>query len=462
MFIFVFFPAVFIIHWMIKTNQKKYIFLTAASYIFYACWNYKFMSLMLISTLADFFAGKYIYNNFNDIKKRKIGLIFSVCVNLGLLCFFKYYNFFMDSLRMIPLFSSMNPLFLNIILPVGISFYTFQTMSYSIDIYRGKLKPANSFFKFSCYVSLFSQLVAGPIIRYSDIEKDMDNLSNINAAEKINNFHIGVNLFIIGLAKKVIIADTIARVINPLFNSYSQLSSLTTWLIVLGFTYQLYFDFSGYSDMAIGLGHLLGFKFPMNFNSPYKAVNISDFWKRWHISLSTWLKDYVYISWLGGNRINYIRTFFNLMITMLLGGLWHGAGWNFVIWGAYHGILLCTYKLFKNAWDKMHIFFQRGLTFFLVVVGWVFFRSNSFKMIKLLLFKMFSLTSIFIVDITGIKLFVFIAFLTFSFIITNFFKNTNEIKYSKKIIYAILLAIILVICLLLIGENNSPFLYYQF
>lgn len=460
-FIFILFPITFLVYWLVlRTKSQKYIWLTVMSYIFYGIWNFELSGLMLISTLIDYFSGMLISKNPNSKFKRKLGLMMSIIGNLGLLGFFKYYNFGMNSANSILSFFGItaNLPLMNIILPVGISFYTFQTMSYTIEVYLGKEKATKSFWEFACYVSLFPQLVAGPIVRYSDIVKDLDNINNL---KKTESFHLGLNFFIVGLAKKLIIADTIASLINPMLANYSNLGFFLTWFAILGYTYQLYFDFSGYSDMAIGLGLLLGFKFPQNFNSPYKAKNISDFWRRWHITLSSWLRDYLYIAWLGGNRKGKYWTYFNLIVTMLLGGLWHGANWTFVIWGLYHGILLALYKMFGKQWDSMNIFLQRSFTFVLVVIGWVFFRSTDFTMAISILGTMFNIFAIQI-PMFSMKMLLLMGILLFCLIITNFMPNSNEMKYPNKTIYAIIIAILFVICLLIIGKGESPFLYYQF
>ena len=417
------------------------------------------MGLMLLSSLIDFFAGKYIHKT-ADGKKRKIVFILSLCANLGLLGFFKYFNFGLDTIIAVANIFNLSPDLpvLNIILPVGISFYTFQTMSYTIDIYRKKLAPTNNFFEFACYVSLFPQLVAGPIVRYSDVVNDLDNIDKIS---KATNFHRGLSIFVIGLGKKIIIADTIARIINPMFADVGALSPLYAWIAILGYTYQLYFDFSGYSDMAVGLGHLFGFHFPQNFNSPYKAVNISDFWRRWHISLSSWLKDYLYIS-LGGGRKGNLRTYFNLIITMLLGGLWHGASWTFVFWGFYHGALLVLYKMTHRFQDSLPRVIQKTGTFLLVTIGWVFFRNATFSDSWTMIKKMFYLDKLGSYNLENAALWEIAILLGISFFITSFLPNTFEIKYSTKLKYAILLALVFTVCLVLMNYGQTSFLYYQF
>jgi alginate O-acetyltransferase complex protein AlgI len=330
-------------------------------------------------------------------------------------------------------------------------------MSYSIDIYRGKVKPTKSFFQFACYVSLFPQLIAGPIVRYSEIMADLENIDRL---EKMSRFRKGLSLFVVGLAKKIIIADNIAAIIDPLLVNYQTLTFLTAWLAVIGFAYQLYFDFSGYSDMAIGLGHLLGFNFPQNFNSPYKSQNISEFWRRWHMSLSRWVNDYIFLS-LYRPKIKKIRLYINIIITMFLLGIWHGAGYTFVVFGLYHGTLTVLYHMTKRWYDKLPKLFKRTFTMFIVVVGFMIFRSTSMDMVFVMfqrMFDIFSISSIYL----NMRLIVLILFIIFSFILTTYFKNTNELNYSDKKRLAVILAILFIISIILMGKGEVVFLYYQF
>lgn len=463
-FLFAFLPVAFIVYWLLRGKQVRYLWLTAMSYIFYGYWNWRFIFLMLLVTTVDFALGLFIDRAVTS-KKRKILLSLSIITNLGLLGFFKYFNFGLDALRIMSSTFGLDlalPI-LSIILPVGISFYTFQSMSYTIDIYRKQLSPTKNFLEFACFVSLFPQLVAGPIVRFREIVSDLENIDKL---EKSKAMHKGINFFVIGLAKKVLLADSIALIINPMFNNYALLGTVGAWLAVLGYTYQLYFDFSGYSDMAVGLGYLFGFRFPQNFNSPYKAINISDFWRRWHISLSTWLRDYLYIP-LGGSRLGNTRTYVNLLLTMLLGGLWHGANWTFVVWGGYHGALLALYKAFQKQYDQLPVALQKSLTFLLVIIGWVFFRSTDFSMANSLLRKMFNLKKLFDLN-SNFWLATFsphlwlMALLTAAFLLAHFTKNTFEIRWKVKLVHAALLGFIFVLALIFMNYKQSVFLYYQF
>ncbi len=344
---------------------------------------------------------------------------------------------------------------ISVILPVGISFYTFHTITYVVDSYRGVITPTRNFFEFSCYVSLFSQLVAGPIVRFRQVERDLENLDKADRTRRID---LGWSYFCLGLAKKVLIADTLASFVDPAFRQYQQLGTVDAWLCMLAYTYQLYYDFSGYSDMAVGLGHLFGIRLPQNFDSPYKATDPSDFWKRWHISLSSCLRDYLYIP-LGGNRSGEWRTRRNLMLTMLLGGLWHGANWTFVVWGAYHGLLLILHRAVRGPWDSLPLLARRTLTFLLVVVGWVFFRSENFETALSMLSRMFSWYGGH--SITPLP--TFVATLALAGGIAHLAPNTWEVPHRWPTRTTLALGVVYLLCLAQIyGGQPSPFLYFQF
>ncbi|MCF8219495.1 MAG: hypothetical protein K9I29_09540 [Bacteroidales bacterium] len=314
--------------------------LLIASYFFYGYWDWRFTGLLAISTIADYFIGKKLYST-EAPKKRKWFLFSSMFINLGILAFFKYFGFFVDSFETLAgVFGlQLDFIHLNIILPVGISFYTFQTMSYTIDIYRKKLEPTNNFIDFAVFVSFFPQLVAGPIERARNLLPQIARLSK----PKRKQIEEGISLIVTGLFIKVMIGDTAGRFVDHIFGNPEIYKSFELISALILFSVQIYADFSGYSSIARGVAKLLGIELMKNFEQPYLSANITEFWRRWHISLSSWLKDYLYIS-LGGNRKGKSRTYVNLMITMLLGGLWHGASWNFVIWGGLHGIYLAVHK----------------------------------------------------------------------------------------------------------------------
>jgi alginate O-acetyltransferase complex protein AlgI len=456
-FLFLFLPIVYFGFWRLHTKKQRYIWLTVASYIFYGTWNYKFCALMAFSTAVSYFAGLGMLGT-TDALRRKLFLFIPVTIDLLLLGFFKYFNFTISSFAELSawLHVPIHPPALNIILPVGISFYTFHTISYMVDAYRGVITPTRNFWEFSCYVSLFAQLVAGPITRFRQVEADLDNLDHADRTRWLN---VGWSFFAIGMMKKVLLADTIAAVINPAWKNAAHLSTLGAWLCVLGYTYQIYFDFSGYSDMAVGLGYLFGIRLPQNFNSPYKAINIADFWRRWHISLSTCLRDYLYIP-LGGSRVssNWL-VYRNLLITMLLGGLWHGANWTFVFWGGYQGVLLCLHKLFGGFWDRSPAILQRVGTFFLVVIGWVFFRSDNFSVATAMLARMFSFSAgLLFPELIGL-----LVVLAVAAAIAHFAPNTFELNHEWNSWSVAGLGLGYTAALLAIASGQqSPFLYFQF
>lgn len=369
-FLFLFLPLVLAVYYLLPGRQRI-LFLTLASYFFYGWWDFRFCGLMLISTLIDYCAGLGISRSATPTG-RKQWMVVSVISNLSLLGFFKYFDMFANTVNwgLSSVFgSNLHLPNLHLVLPVGISFYTFQSMSYAIDLYRGHAKPTRSFMDFACYVSLYPQLVAGPIVRYHELAAQL--VERKHTAAKAAR---GVAIFIVGLAKKVLVADSVASLTVLAFGEPAP-GFGQAWIGALAYAMQIYFDFSGYSDMAIGLGLMLGFQFPINFNSPYQAVSITDFWRRWHISLSNWLRDYLYIP-LGGNRLGAGRTYINLALVMLLGGLWHGANWTFVVWGGLHGALLAWEK-FRGVTVPRPVWWGRVRTFVLVCLAWVPFRATS-------------------------------------------------------------------------------------
>ncbi|MDB4912943.1 MAG: hypothetical protein JWM95_587 [Gemmatimonadetes bacterium] len=385
-FLLAFLPVTYAVFWLLPSAKSRYVWLALTGYVFYGYWNPRFCLLMAFSTVVSFSAGLG-FLRWSDARRRRLCLIIPIVVDLSLLGFFKYSNFALDTARGVANLFGWNAqvVHFDIVLPIGISFYTFHTISYIVDSYRGTIKPTRNFFEFAAYVSLFSQLVAGPIVRFRQIEEDLENLGT---ADRTRWLERGVRFFIIGLVEKVIIADYLAYFVDSALAHYATLSTVGTWAAVLGYTFQLYFDFSGYSSMAVGLGYLFGLRIPQNFNSPYKSVDPSDFWRRWHISLSTCLRDYVYIP-LGGNRGGEGLTYRNLLLTMLIGGLWHGASWTFVIWGAYHGLLLAAHRQFARYWDPLPALTRRSATFLAVTLGWVWFRATSFRMATTLFANMF-------------------------------------------------------------------------
>ncbi len=376
---FVFFAGVFALYNVLPKYTLQNFLLIVASYYFYAAWDWRLCVIPFVGTVVNYFAGSWIYDAVRPERKR-LWLVMSVTANLCILCFFKYYNFFLGSLE--PLLSgfgtSVKSLRLHLVLPVGISFYTFLVMTYTIDIYRGRMKPTRNFLDFAVYVSFFPQLLAGPITRARALLPQISRVRRLS----VENFESGCWLIFWGLYKKIFIADNMAALVDVVFANSMSATLAETYLGALAFTVQIYCDFSGYSDIARGCARLLGFELMRNFNLPYFAKNPRAFWHRWHISLSTWLRDYLYIP-LGGNRKGESRTCVNLFLTMVLGGLWHGASWNYVVWGAYHGLLLIGHRLISGAKKAgrspgraLKKFVGPLVMFQFTVFGWLLFRSN--------------------------------------------------------------------------------------
>ncbi|MBT3583285.1 MAG: MBOAT family protein [Halobacteriovoraceae bacterium] len=388
-----FLPVVVLGYYLLvgRSRQATLLFLVTSSFFFYLYWNWRLGWIIALSIAINYGLGKLIYNK-GKAGASKNYLILGVCFNLFLLGYFKYAGF---------LITNINGLFKSgftvpqIILPLAISFFTFQQIAYLVDVHRKKVSGGyHSLVDYTFFVAFFPQLIAGPIVHHSDIIPQLADEKLPEIVEKrYENLAKGLSIFLIGLFKKVYIADTLALVADQIFDlkSFSGLTTPTAWIGVLAYSLQLYFDFSGYSDMAIGLGRMLGIKLPINFNSPYKAVSIADFWRRWHITLSTFLRDYLYFS-LGGNRVGKIRHNFNLFLTMLLGGLWHGAGWTFVIWGALHGLFLIVNRVFSQFFSgtsfRIPVALSRLLTFICVAIAWTYFRADGISDADQILEKM--------------------------------------------------------------------------
>lgn len=371
----VFFAVVFLVRWALRDLTYQKVWLLVCSYAFYAAWDWRFLSLIWISTTVDYVAGIRLGDT-ADATVRKKWVTLSVVTNLGILGVFKYFNFFAESLTAVLGYLGLPVSYnvVHIILPVGISFYTFQTMSYSLDIYRGRLEPTRSFLDLALFVGFFPQLVAGPIVRASAFLPQLIKKSRLQDVD----FRSSLVLFLSGYFKKACVSDNIAPFVDQFFAAPDEFTAWSAWVATLLYAAQIYCDFSGYSEMAIATARMLGFELGDNFNFPYLATNIRDFWRRWHISLSSWLRDYLYIS-LGGSRGSELFTLRNLMITMLLGGLWHGASWNFVIWGGLHGLALIVHRLWEPVGTRLPrvigAILGFGLTFWWVNLAWIFFRA---------------------------------------------------------------------------------------
>ncbi|MBN1809904.1 MAG: MBOAT family protein [Planctomycetes bacterium] len=475
-FLFYFLPIVLALYAVTPMRWKQPL-LTVLSYIFYGWANPWFVTLMMFSTLNDYICGLMIVGKWNPIGKldqpdefgytstvfqRKVAVALSVITNLGLLGFFKYFVFAQENLNWIlQTFGHDAMTLFKVTLPVGISFYTFQSMSYSIDLYRGHAKPAKSLLDFSCYVALFPQLVAGPIVRYSDIA---DQLSV--RTHTLDKFARGTIFFMLGFAKKILLANPMGEVADAAFNA-GGIHCFDAWTGVVAYAFQIYFDFSGYSDMAIGMGLMLGFKFPKNFDSPYHADSITNFWNRWHMSLSTWLRDYLYIP-LGGNRKGPRRTYINLAAVMLLGGLWHGAAWNFVVWGAIHGGMLAGERLIgkDSPYRKLPKPIRVAVTFVVVLFTWVFFRavdlSSSIAYCKTMLgfgpdTPGSSLVSPTIYTVNHIVIFAVCAF-----VVWGTRQSWEHAKTVTPLKIALLIPLFVWAVLVMWTQSFNPFLYFQF
>ena len=445
-FLFIFLPITLLLYYVGKSTTYKNVVLLIASLLFYAWGEPIYVVLMMISILLNYYIGKDLGR-----KRSKGTLIFGVIVNLLILGYFKYSGFLVDSINNLTGFE------INIrtvALPVGISFYTFQAMSYIIDVYRGS-RAQEKLLPFAVYITMFPQLIAGPIVRYNDIERQLA-VRVINA----NNFREGVFIFIKGLSKKVILANCLGKLHETVLGM-SEMSVLSAWIGAIAYTIQIFNDFSGYSDMAIGLGKMMGFDFPVNFDKPYRSLSVTEFWRRWHISLSTWFREYVYIP-LGGNKKGVFRQIINLLIVWMLTGLWHGAAWNFVMWGAYYGVLLILEKfVFAKIQAKLPKFIRLIMTIFIVIIGWVFFFSPSLKDAIEYLGAMFGAGDAFVDSqglfyLCGYGLLIIIGILPATIGLGKLHKAPVVIKW---IVYVILFVLSVAF---LISESYNPFLYFRF
>lgn len=454
-FLFLFLPAVLVLNYIIpkKYIAAKNVVLLIASLFFYAWGEPKNVLLMLLSIAVNYVCGLLLGRFDSDEKKRKVVLWASVVFNLGLLFFFKYFSFVTGGL------------FPVIKLPIGISFFTFQIMSYTIDVYRRSVEPQKSLLKLALYISLFPQLIAGPIVRYIDVEKQLTYREC--TAEKTAR---GMIRFSMGLAKKVIVSNTVAAICDGIFGSTNTVPAFTAWVGVICYALQIYFDFSGYSDMAIGMGHMLGFDFLENFNYPYVSCSVQEFWRRWHISLSSWFRDYLYIP-LGGNRRGKVRTYINLIIVFACTGLWHGASFSFIVWGLWHGLFLVIERLgFKKVLDKLPKFIGWIYTMLVVLVGWVFFRADTLSAAMKYLGEMFSFSGgvangmaqfdnlSFIITVIALVLCTPVYQL-----VKGKLEKTEGGKKAAFVIGAVLATGLFILSVIfLTGSGYNPFIYFRF
>lgn len=451
-FLFYFLPIVLFSYFLSPSKLKNFTLLIF-SFIFYAWGEPVYILLMLFSTIVDY-THALIIDKYRNTFKAKLALISSIVINLSLLGFFKYSDFFISIINSI---FNTNIALLNLTLPIGISFYTFQTMSYTIDVYKNEAKPQRNIINLGTFVTLFPQLVAGPIVRYVDIAKQINSRHS-----NINKIYEGIYRFTIGLSKKILLANNLGLIWSSIKSTpYNELSISTAWLGIICFSLQIYFDFSGYSDMAIGLGKMFGFDFLENFNFPYISKSITEFWRRWHISLGIWFRDYVYIP-LGGNKVSQLKWFRNIFIVWFLTGFWHGASFNFILWGLYFGFILMLEKLFiLNMLDKIPNLFKHLYTLFLVIIGFVIFDINNFKDIFDYFNAMFNINNK-LIDST----FIYYLIPNITLLIISIISSTPIIKtILDKNIYIRFVIIILgfILCIsFLVDSSFNPFLYFRF
>lgn len=468
-FLYYFLPALLVVYFLVPKRFKN-IVLLSFSLIFYFYGEPRYIYILLLTCLIDYFAARLIEENRN---KSKLILILTIIYNIGQLIYFKYMNFFIENINTV--FSS-SISSIQVIMPIGISFFTFQALSYVIDVYRADVKVENSFLNFATYVTLFPQLVAGPIVRYKDVAEELGNRET-----NFDNFAEGIKRFSIGLAKKVLIANILGELVKALANITIQ-SVASHWVQAIGFTLQIYFDFSAYSDMAIGLGLMFGFHFLENFNYPLIAKSITDFWRRWHISLSSFFKDYVYIP-LGGNRVGKIKLIRNILIVWFLTGFWHGAEWNFIIWGLYFAIILILEKfVFSKFLEKTKVF-KYFYTIILVIISFVIFNSNSISSFMTSLKGMFGLDNLQIVNketiyyLRSYAIILIVAIISATPMLktiinkiknknvksnTESIKNNSIVKMLNIVEPIFYVSIILVVTAYLIDSSFNPFLYFRF
>lgn len=449
-FIFRFLPIFFILYFITPKKYKNFTLLIF-SLIFYTFGEPKYFPLMIASILVDYFVSIEIDKYYNNRIKCLILLFISVMFNIGMLFFFKYYNFFINNINMI-FYTSFKRL--NLSLPLGISFYTFQTLSYTIDVYNGKIKPERNIIDFGAFVSSFPQLIAGPIVKYTDVNIEMKN-RDFN----LSNLEIGLEEFIIGLGKKVLIANNIGMLWTEVSNkNINDISMPLAWIGILAFSFQIYFDFSGYSSMAIGLGKMLGFTFPKNFNFPYISRSISEFWRRWHMTLSSWLKEYVYIP-LGGNRVGKIRYLFNLLILWFATGFWHGAEYTFILWGLYFFILIYLEKIFFKDFLNRYKVFSHIYTIFFLLIGWSIFAIDDISTLKSFINRMFSFE--FALDwiyyINNYCIVFIICFVSSTPVVLSLYKKINKGIRALLIVFIFTLSVAY-----LVDSTYNPFLYFRF
>lgn len=466
LFLFVYLPVVLLIYYIAPLKWRNVI-LFVFSLFFYGWGEPVYVFLMVFMIMLDYFFGRLIEKNRTNpdhavgMKHARVWLVTSIVINIGILFLFKYLDFVIENLKQIPGLSGLHPL--GLVMPIGISFYTFQKMSYIIDVYRGDSHAQKNYIKFGTYVTMFPQLIAGPIIKYKDVDQQLSKRGHTT-----DRFADGVTIFVIGLAKKVLLANSI----GVLWDTYKavgieNLSVTGAWMAALAFSFQIYFDFSGYSDMAVGLGRMFGFEFMKNFNYPYIADSITDFWRRWHISLSTWFKEYLYIP-LGGNRKGKWRNILNLLIVWAVTGIWHGAAWNFLLWGLYYAVLLILEKLWLlKRMEKWPHIFRHIYTLILVVIGWAIFACDSLKMCMTMISRMFGFGGNGMIQTQDVYYLVSYALILLILCISSAPVMVNLYRKLSVNVQQILTPVLLLLGLILstaviVDSTYNPFLYFRF
>jgi alginate O-acetyltransferase complex protein AlgI len=460
-FLFGFLPCVLVGWWgLARWRRLRLAFLTGASWFFYAWWDWRFLPVLILATSVDYVAGLWIWRT--DVEsRRRLLLAASLSTNVGILAYFKYAGFFLGSLdgigRAVGLGAPLPSL--HVVLPIGISFYTFNSMSYTIDIFRRRIEPTRSPLEYSTFVALFPHLIAGPIVRFTDLAGQLRRLTPTLTSEQAS---LGLFFLSCGLVKKLVVADQLHPYVTRLYATHAHLGLLTGWAAAVGYSLQLYFDFSGYSDMAVGLACLLGFRFPQNFNSPFKAVNISDFWRRWHMSLSSWFRDYLFIP-LGGSQRGARRTILNLVVVMFLAGLWHGAAWTFVVWGLVHGTFLGGHAVLRRlGLTPANLALNRLVTFALVCAAFVIFRSPTLPVAGDVLSSMAGIHGLdpagqldaLLPMRFGLLLLVLLAFV-------NVAPNTWQIRIRTRVWHGLATGAAAALAIMTISHPH-PFIYFQF
>ena len=461
-FVFMFLPIVCATYLLARKELQNYILLIA-SILFYAWGEPRYLAIMILTILVNYIGANYISRSHNAMH-RKLLLIATIVVDLSFLFYFKYFNFVMDNINQL-FHTHIN--FIDVVMPIGISFYTFQALSYVVDVYRNEVKAQRDIYKLALYITLFPQLVAGPIVKYHDVDEQISDRT-----VTFDKVAYGVKRFIVGLAKKMLIANTLGAVADKIFTQpVENFDALTAWIGAIAYTLQLYYDFSGYSDMAIGLGSVFGFKFLENFNYPYISKSITEFWRRWHISLSTWFKEYLYIP-LGGNRVSKRRNLFNLFVVFLATGVWHGASWNFIFWGLWHGAFIIFEKITgwhkKEGGLKINIA-QHIYTMFAFVIGWVMFRADNMAYAWDYLKNMFGLISEHKITYKLPYYIDNIEIITFAVAILcamPIFRGMLEVKYERKVLRTIINIWLIVLFVLsassIAASTYNPFIYFRF